>query len=247
MSKPQNVIVFDSLEDVARAGAEGFVNHARKAINDHGRFAVALSGGKTPKRMYELLAESFTDKINWNNVHLFFGDERPVPPEHPENNYRLAHDALISRVPVPVRNVHPIHGEGDPIENAKFYEDELRSFFAGHDWPRFDLVLLGLGTDGHTASLFPRTHALQEKRSWVAANWVEKLRSSRITLTAPAINSAANIVFLVTGTEKAAALAAVLNGPQDPEVLPAQLIKPANGSLTWLVDHDAASHLITGN
>lgn len=248
MSNPQNVIVFDSPEEVATAGAKRFVSYGQKAIDDHDVFAVALAGGNTPKRMYQLLAsDNFRNQINWTNVHLFFGDERCVPPDHPDSNYRLAHEALISRVQIPAPNVHPISGEGDPINNAKLYEDELRSFFAGHEWPRFDLELLGLGTDGHTASLFPRTPALRETRSWVAANRVERLGTFRITLTVPAINSAANILFLVTGVEKAASLAAVINGPPQPELLPAQLIKPSDGSLAWLVDREAASRLVTEN
>ncbi|MDQ5845482.1 MAG: 6-phosphogluconolactonase [Acidobacteriota bacterium] len=248
MNNLENVIVLDSPEDVARAGAERFVSHAQTAIDDHDVFSVALAGGNTPRRMYQLLAsDSFRNEIHWNNVHLFFGDERCVPPNDPDSNYRLAREALISRVQIPVRNVHPINGEGDPIENAKLYEDELRSFFAGRQWPQFDLVLLGLGTDGHSASLFPLTPALRETRSWVASNWVEKLEAFRVTLTVPAINSAANVFFLVTGSEKAAPLAAVTNGPPQPELLPAQLIKPSDGSLKWLVDRAAASRLTAGN
>lgn len=247
MNNLQNVIVLDSPEDVAKTVAERFVSYAQKAIEDHGVFSVALAGGNTPRLMYQLLACDFRNKVNWNDVHLFFGDERCVPPDQPDSNYRLAYEALISRVQIPAVNVHPINGEGDPTENAKLYEDELRLFFTGGEWPRFDLVLLGLGTDGHTASLFPRTPALQETRSWVAANRVEKLGAFRITLTVPAINSAANIVFLVTGVEKAAPLAAVINGPPQPELLPAQLIKPSNGSLTWLIDRQAASRLAAGN
>jgi 6-phosphogluconolactonase len=248
MNNLQNVIVLDSSEDVAKAGAERFVGYAQAAIDDHGMFAVALAGGNTPRQMYQLLAsDNFRNRVNWNDVHLFFGDERCVPPDHPDSNYRLANEALISRVPIPAPNIHPIKGEGDPTENAKLYEEELRLFFRGCEWPRFDLVFLGLGTDGHTASLFPRTPALQETRSWVAANRVEKLGAFRITLTVPAINSAANIVFLVSGAEKAAPLAAVINGPSQPALLPAQLIKPSDGSLTWLVDREAASRLATGN
>jgi 6-phosphogluconolactonase len=245
MNNLQNVIVLDSPEDVAKAGAERFLTYTQTAIHDHGLFSVALAGGNTPRRMYQLLAsDSFKNEIKWNNVHLFFGDERCVPPDHPDSNYRLANEALISRVPIPAPNVHPMNGKGGPTENAKLYEEELRSFFAGREWPRFDLVLLGLGTDGHTASLFPRTPALRETRSWVAANWVEKLEAFRLTLTVPAINSAANVIFLVTGAEKAAPFAAVINGPPQPELLPAQLIKPSDGSLTWLVDREAASRLV---
>ncbi|MEK6282794.1 MAG: 6-phosphogluconolactonase [Acidobacteriota bacterium] len=245
LSKPQsNVLVFEAPEQVALAAAERFVAHAQESNSNHGRFSVALSGGNTPRRMYELLAtEQFMGRVAWSNVHIFFGDERTVPRDHPDSNYRLAHDALISRVPIPPDNVHPINGAGDPVVNAHHYERELKSFFPDSEWPRFDLVLLGLGKDGHTASLFPGTNALSERRAWVVANWVNALQTYRITLTAPAINAAVNVEVLVTGADKAPALAAVLNGPYDPEQLPAQLIKPMSGSLTWLADAHAASLL----
>jgi 6-phosphogluconolactonase len=166
-----------------------------------------------------------------------------VPPDHPDSNYRLAREALLTRVPIPKDNVHQIKGAGDAVTNASRYETVLRSFFSESDWPRFDLVLLGLGKDGHTASLFPGTNALSEKRAWVVANWIENFQTYRITLTAGAINSGANVDFLVTGADKAQALAAVLEGPSDPEHLPAQLIQPESGSVTWLADAPAASKL----
>lgn len=242
------VVVFETAEQLAVAAAERFVAHARQAIVDHGLFSVSLAGGNTPRRMYEVLAtESFRTRIEWSQVHIFFGDERCVPPDHPDSNYRLANETMISRVSIPPQNVHPIKGDGDPTKNAQLYEAELRSFFTGRQWPRFDLVLLGLGEDGHTASLFPGTAALKEKHAWVVANWIEKLEAYRITLTAPALNGAANVLFLVAGAAKAAALARVLNPPRDPDQLPArlpaQLIKPESGSLTWLVDAQAASKL----
>ncbi len=180
---------------------------AGKATAQH-PFSVALSGGNTPRRVYELLAtEEFKNKINWEFVHIFFGDERTVPPDDPASNYGMVVATLISRVPIPSRNVHPISGAGNPHENAGSYEKELKSYFAGSAWPRFDLVLLGMGEDGHTASLFPGTAAISEKTAWVVANWVEQLKEFRITLTAPALNSAAQIMFLVTGANKAARLA----------------------------------------
>ena len=243
-SKAGNVLVFESAEDVARAGAERFVTLAGEAISAHDLFSVALAGGSTPRRMYELLAtESFRGRVHWARVHFFFGDERCVPPDHPESNYRMANDSLISRLEIPRDNIHPINGQGDPNANAKLYEAELRSYFPALEWPRFDLVLLGMGEDGHTASLFPLTNALNEKQAWVVGNWVEKLGTHRITLTAPTINGAGNIIFLVTGANKAAALAEVITGPPDPQRLPAQLIKSESGSLTWLVDVEAASNL----
>jgi 6-phosphogluconolactonase len=242
------LLVFETAEQLAVAAAERFVAHAQEAIVDHGLFSVSLAGGKTPKRMYEVLGtKSFRSRIDWSRIHIFFGDERCVPPDHPESNYRLADDRIISRVKIPPQNVHPINGDGDPIRNAQLYEDELRSFFPGRQWPRLDLVLLGMGEDGHTASLFPGTPALKEQRAWVFANWIDKLKAYRITLTVPAINGAANMMFLVVGVAKAATLARVLNETRDPDPvrdrLPAQLIKPESGSLNWLVDAQAASKL----
>ena len=238
-----NVQVIETPELVAGVAAQFFVKLAR-SITTERSFSVALSGGNTPRRVYELLAEDeFKDQIDWPQVHLFFGDERPVPPDDPASNYGMARTALISRVPIPESNVHPISGAGDPHENARDYEHELKAHFPGATWPRFDLVWLGIGEDGHTASLFPGTAAIKENKAWVVANWVDHLNEHRITLTAPAINAAANVVFLVTGENKAARLAEVISGPFKPHALPAQLIKPTRGSLLWMVDAAAASQL----
>lgn len=229
---------------MARSAAERFVELGQAAIDARGCFSVGLAGGSTPKRTYELLAsEAYREQLNWSKVHIFFGDERCVPPDHSESNYRMANEALISRVSIPPPNVHRINGLGDAVANASLYEDELRTFFNPASWPRFDLVLLGMGDDGHTASLFPGTKALVEPRAWVVANWVEKFGTFRITLTAPAINHAANIAFLVTGATKAERLLEVLRGALDPEKLPSQLIQPLDGSLFWLVDKAAAGRL----
>jgi len=238
------VQVFDDAEAVARGAAERFVELGQAAIDARGCLSVGLAGGSTPKRTYELLAsEAYREQLNWSKVHIFFGDERCVPPDHSESNYRMANEALISRVSIPPPNVHRINGLGDAVANASLYEDELRTFFNPASWPRFDLVLLGMGDDGHTASLFPGTKALVEPRAWVVANWVEKFGAFRITLTAPAINHAANIAFLVTGATKAERLLEVLRGALDPEKLPSQLIQPLDGSLFWLVDKAAAGRL----
>ncbi len=238
------VQVFDTAEEVAHAAARHFVELAKNAATNRGRFAVALAGGNTPRRMYELLAgDQFCDRVDWTMVHLFFGDERSVAHDHPDSNYRMAYEALISHVSIPASNLHPIDGDGDPTTNAALYEAELRKFFDSTSKPGFDLVLLGLGEDGHTASLFPHTSALVVTDRWVVANWVEKLKSYRITLTAPAINGASSVIFLVTGANKAPAVSSVLNGPVQPENLPAQLIKPDAGKLTWLLDSQAASLL----
>jgi 6-phosphogluconolactonase len=244
MQSSSQIMVFDEAEEVSRVAALRFVELARSAIDARGRFSVALSGGSTPKQMYQLLAsDEFKEQVDWAKVHIFFCDERCVPPNHADSNYRLADEALLSRVQLPARNVHRIMGEGDAAANARLYEDELQTFFAGMPWPRFDLVLLGMGDDGHTASLFPGTVALKEQRAWVAANWVDKLNAYRITLSIPAINHAAHIIFLVTGAGKAERVAEVIRVESAMERLPSQLIRPANGTLRWLLDKAAAARL----
>ncbi|HKO97642.1 MAG TPA: 6-phosphogluconolactonase [Pyrinomonadaceae bacterium] len=238
------IIVLENPEEVAQRAAEHFVKLADQCVRHDQLFSVALAGGNTPRRMYELLAtDFFSGSIDWSKVHIFFGDERSVPHDLPESNFRLAYEALLEKVTIPAENVHRMNGVGDLKNNAREYEDELREFFRGSEWPQFDLVLLGLGKDAHTASLFPQTDALNETRAWVAANWVQKLNTSRITLTAPAINAAAQVMFMVTGADKAQALKAVLGSPSDVQRYPAQLIKPSSGELTWLVDAGAASLL----
>ncbi|HEX5705753.1 MAG TPA: 6-phosphogluconolactonase [Pyrinomonadaceae bacterium] len=238
---------FRDPEATAHAAASRFAEIACLSSNDSGRFSVALSGGSTPKRIYELLSEEpLRAQVPWDDVHIFFGDERAVPPDHAESNYRMASESLLSRVPVPTENIHRIRGEGDAVANASLYEDELRVFFPGAQWPAFDLVMLGLGGDGHTASLFPGADVLGEREAWVAATWVEHLGAYRITLTAGAINHARNLLFVVTGKGKADALREVIEGERDPSRLPAQLITPTNGALEWFVDEAAASRLRAG-
>jgi 6-phosphogluconolactonase len=238
------VVILEDAEAVARAAAARFVELAEKAIAARGRFSVALAGGSTPKRMYQLLArDEFKESIDWAAVHVFFGDERAVPPTDADSNYRMADEALLSRVAIPARNVHRIMGEGDAIANARLYEDELQTYFAGQRLPRFDLVLLGMGDDGHTASLFPDTAALSEQRAWVVGNWVEKLKAYRITLTAAAINHAAHVLFMVTGAGKAERVAEVIQRKEDTPRLPSQLIRPTDGTLEWYLDRAAAARL----
>lgn len=240
----RDIRVFATGEEVARAAADYFVTSALRAIANDGRFSVALAGGSTPRRTYQLLAsESYRDRIPWSEVHIFFGDERTVPATHADSNFRMAEEAMLSSLPIPEPNIHRMLGVGDAVANASLYEGELQTFFDGASWPRFDLVLLGMGDDGHTASLFPGTAALHETRAWVVANWVEKFDTYRITLTAPAINHAANIIFLVAGSGKAKRLPEVLNGARDPLRLPSQLIQPVSGSLVWLLDKAAAQRL----
>ncbi|HEX8650981.1 MAG TPA: 6-phosphogluconolactonase [Pyrinomonadaceae bacterium] len=239
---PAHILVFDDAEEVAKAAADRFIELAGEAVASDGRFSVALAGGSTPRRTYQMLAsDEYRERIDWARVHIFFGDERCVPPTDSESNYHMAYEAMLSRLPVlPRENVHRMMGEGDPSSGARLYEQELRSFFPDAPWPRFDLVLLGMGDDGHTASLFPDTHALREEQAWVAANWVGKLKTFRLTLTVPAINHAANVLFMVTGAAKAECLSEVIHAPRDPERLPAQMIRTVNGWLTWLVDKEAA-------
>ena len=238
------VRVFETAEELGAAAAARFVGLAREAVAERGSFSVALAGGQTPRRVYELLAgPELSAQVSWPDVHVFFGDERCVPPDDPDSNYRMARETLLSRVPVPAENVHRIEGRGDAAAGASLYEDELRGFFGDTDWPRFDLVLLGMGDDGHTASLFPSTPALDERRAWVAANRVGRLGAWRVTLTAPALNAARHVVFLVTGAGKAARLREVLCGERDPARLPAQLIWPADGTLEWFIDKGAAANL----
>lgn len=236
--------IFETAEKVARAAADYFAEIAVSSISAEGRFSVALAGGSTPRRTYQLLAtEEYRNRLPWSQVHLFFGDERSVPGTHADSNYRMAEEAMISLLPIPAPNVHRMVGEGDAVANASLYEGELQTFFDGATWPRFNLVLLGMGDDGHTASLFPGTEALSEAKAWAVANWVEKLKTYRITLTAPAINHAANIIFLVAGAGKAERLLEVLRGARNPLRLPSQLIQPVAGSLVWLVDKAAAQRL----
>lgn len=239
------VLVYDDAESVARAAAERIVELARESIAGSGRFIIALSGGTTPRRVYELLAdEEFRDSVDWLNVHVFFGDERMVPPDSSESNYRMANEALLSRVPIPPENIHRIEGVGDANANASVYELEMRGLFGEEvEWPRLDHILLGMGDDGHTASLFPGTDVLHETRRWVAPNRVEKLGAWRVTLTAPVINAARHVTFLVNGHGKAERLREVLKGERDTSRLPSQLIRPHDGTLEWFVDRAAAGHL----
>jgi len=231
--------------DLYSEAAEAFVRIAQQAVAAHGKFSVALAGGSTPKALCSLLA---ADPVRRNalplgSMHFFWGDERHVPPDHAESNFRMAQEAMLAKLGVGANQVHRIPAEyPDASHAADEYERTLREFFAlrAGEFPRFDLVLLGIGTDGHTASLFPGTRALDERLRIVVSNRVDKLDTDRVTLTVPAINNAAHVVFLVSGADKAPALKAVLEGPRDAHKLPAQLIAPHDGTLTWLVDREAA-------
>jgi 6-phosphogluconolactonase len=238
MASPE-VKVLPDAPAIAREAADRIVDIARESIADHDRFSIALSGGSTPKVLYELMAsDPYRSKIDWPKVDVFFGDERTVPPDHPDSNYRMAREALLSRVPIPPENVHRMRGEIDPNEAAIEYGRMLKAKFG--DTGGIDLVLLGMGDDGHTASLFPGSNALNETHHRVVANHVEKLNTWRITMSAPFINRARHVMILVSGAGKADRLREVLEGPPDPMRLPIQLIRPAHGTLTWLVDVAAA-------
>lgn len=230
---------------LARKAADTFRQLAQETIAQQGRFTVALSGGSTPKAMFALLAsEPYRNAIHWAHVYIFWGDERCVPPDHADSNYRMTKETLLSKVPVPPENVFRMHGEQDPVQAAREYSAQLQQFFQTDAWPRFDLVFLGMGADGHTASLFPGTSALHAAADAIAVeNYVEKLKIYRLTLTAATINQAQTIMFLVGGTDKAATLKAVLQGEYQPELYPSQLIQPVNGTLIWMVDEAARASL----
>src|SRR5712691_529349 len=241
--------VVDSKDALFQAAASEFFLRAIDAVGANGRFTVALSGGSTPRGLYQLLATdpARRDQLPWARMHFFWGDERHVPPEHAESNFRMADETLLSVAPVPPANIHRIHGEAaSAADAASEYEDLLREVFelAEGEVPRFDLILLGLGAEGHTASLFPGTRALTESHRLVVSNWVGKLFAYRITLTPPVLNNAACVMFIVSGDDKATALKAIFEGPYEPDQLPAQLINPTNGRLVWLLDHAAAQELI---
>jgi 6-phosphogluconolactonase len=236
-------------EAVARAAAAEVTAIASAAVRERGRFTVALAGGTTPRRLYELLADPdqpWRGQVAWDRVHVFFGDERHVPPGHPESNYRMAHEALLRHVVV--ARVHRIPGElPDAARAAAAYQAELEVAFGldarADPPPSLDLVLLGLGADGHTASLFPGSGALEERRAWVAAPFVERLGASRITLTLPVLVRAGRVVFVVAGAGKAGAVEKTFACPPGSTATPAARVRPAAGRLTWIVDRAAASLL----
>ena len=250
--------VYSDPEELALKAARAFARYADQYVVGSGRFSVALSGGSTPKAMFSILAEDpFKDTVPWESVYFFWGDERCVPPDHQDSNYRMATESLLSRVAVPKENIFRIPAEDEDHERAaNEYELALMKFFVSgkksgtaplSNVPRFDLVMLGMGPDGHTASLFPGTTALQVTDRVVVSNYVEKFKTFRITLTAPTINNARNVTFLAAGADKAETLKNVLEGPYQPELYPSQMIKPTNGALLWMIDHAAAKLLSSDN
>jgi 6-phosphogluconolactonase len=245
--------ILPDADQLARFAARLFLRRLILTLPIQVEFTVALSGGSTPKKMFEILGndERFKKQVKlgtWDYVHFFWGDERHVPPDHAESNYKLAYDSMLSPLGVREANIHRIKGElEDAGEAARQYEAEiLRDFPVSEgQLPKFDLIFLGMGSDGHTASLFPGTKALQEENRLVVSNWVGKFYTERITMTAPLLNNAACVVFLVSGQDKALPVKAVLEGRYEPQQLPAQLIRPESGKLTWLLDSAAASLLRT--
>jgi 6-phosphogluconolactonase len=232
-------------DDLSKCLADAFVQIGSDAIAARGRFTVALSGGSTPKSLYSLLGqERYKSRIDWTMTHLFWGDERCVPHDSPESNYKMALESLIAQINIPEGNVHPTAGQdSDPQAAARDYEAVLKRIFqlSAGSLPSFDLILLGLGPDGHTASLFPGTEALKERERLVVANYVEKFKSYRITFTLPVLNAAHHVQFMVAGEDKKDMLPEVLKS--DPVIYPAQLIQPGEGALEWYVDKAAAQNL----
>lgn len=254
MARPVTVTyqVWPTPEEMALASARLFASCVEKASASRGVARIAISGGSTPKAVFRLLADPakpFAATVPWDKLQLFWVDERCVPPADPESNYGVCRDLLLSKVAIPQANVFRMEGELDPEEAASRYESTLRNTMKleGAESPAFDLVMLGMGPDGHTASLFPRTPALDEMGRLVVANHVAQKDTWRITLTWPVINHAAEVVFEIEGPEKAGVLAEVLTGPRDPERLPSQLIRPANGKLLFLLDEAAAAKLPTAS
>lgn len=226
--------IFSNANELARGAAEYFV--ARRPET------VALSGGSTPKLMYQILADRFRDEVSWSKIQFFWSDERHVPPDDPESNYRMANEALLAHVPVPADNIHRIRAENPNAAGAASDYEQTIIQVTKQTLPRLDLIFLGLGTDGHTASIFPASAVLHETKRLVAAPYVEKLKTYRITMTLPLINNAASIVFLVSGSEKAQIVKEVLEGENN---YPARAVKPTQGELIWMLDKDAAQSLLS--
>lgn len=241
--KPE-VRIFRDLEELSRAAAELFVNQAAQSITEQSRFLVALNGGSTPNRLFQLLATDFREQVDWSKVQIFWGDERCVPPDDPGSSYGQARASLLGHVPIPDTNIHRVQGELGPVEGSKDYARTLKQFASPpFDWPRFDLVYLGMGEDGHTASLFPGSPVdVTEPTMPITAHYQDR-PANRVTLTPVVFNNARMIAFMATGEKKAQTLAEVLSDRYNPELYPAQRIRPTDGKLIWLVDVAAASKL----
>ncbi len=241
-----DISVFPDSESLAASAAEQFFNLANQSILAQGRFSAALSGGSTPKLLYRILASPENQaRLDWDHIHLFFGDERYVPPDHIDSNFRMVKDTLLEKINMPSENIHSVPTELDVQQAAHNYEMRMREFFEG-DWPRFDLILLGMGKDGHTASLFPNSSGLEEETRWFIANFASILGVWRLTLSKQAINNTKNILVLVSGESKAEMVEDVLYGQVNPDDKPIQMISPRDGQMTWMLDRDAARYLKNG-
>jgi 6-phosphogluconolactonase len=242
-TKPE-ITVFPDKELFIAGAAEFMVARAVEAITARGRWTVALAGGSTPKPIYQRLAEAgYAQRVDWQRVHVFFGDERCVSPDDPRSNYRMARETLLDYVPLLPENVHRMCGEDDPALAALAYEQEIQRLFRTLTPPALDLICLGMGDNGHTASLFPGTASLRERERLVVPQYVEVMQTWRVTMTAPLLNAARHVAFFVDGAGKAEMLRRMLHGPYNPDVLPAQMIHPTGGQLHWLVDAAAAAQL----
>jgi 6-phosphogluconolactonase len=240
------VVRLGDSEAVAREAADHWVRIAQAAVAERGSFSIALSGGSTPARLYELMAsEPWRSQVPWAATFVFWGDERRVPASDPQSNYHLASEMLLRHVPIPAQQVFPMDGVGLASSAARSYEDALwRHFrYERREWPRFDLVLLGVGQDGHVASVFPGTRAVSDLTNKVLVYSVPRLNTERITLTLPVLNHARHVLFLVTGSEKAEIVRKVLKGPHQPATYPAQAVRPVDGDAIWLIDEEAAAEL----
>jgi 6-phosphogluconolactonase len=240
--------VFRDSAELAAACATLFAQMARRCVSENGEFTVALSGGTTPREIHRRIAagdQAESERLPWDKIHVFFGDERCVPPDSPESNFRMAQETLFSQVPIPPANIHRMKGELEPGSAAAEYEAELRRKFklGSQGLPRFDLLLLGVGPDGHTASLFPGTAALTEQQRLAVANYVPHLDAWRLTLTFPVLNHAACVLFLTTGEEKAPVVRAVFRPSPGAAMCPARLVQPKSGWLRWFLDEAAASQM----
>lgn len=248
MSTSAEIRILTTPQELSAAAAEEVVRAANQAVAERGRFTIALSGGSTPRNLFNLLATNAKATLPWDRTFFFWSDERHVGPDDPDSNYRMANEAMLSKVPVTAGNVFRIAAENpDAAAAAQQYEQTIRKFFhIDSGIPQFDLILLGMGPDGHTASLFPGTAALQEKSKLVVANWVEKLKTHRLTFTLPLLNAAREVAFLVSGTDKASVLKTVLEENAPGEQYPSKLVSPS-GNLIWFLDRAAASALASSS
>ncbi len=240
-----HIAIYPDIDTLSQQAAQYVVRIASESIAAHGRFTIALSGGTTPRKLYTLLgSEPYSSQIDWQLVHIFWGDERCVPPDNPDSNYSMAQEVLLSKIPIPALQVHRMPADQPGRDAAsQAYTTEMQRTFGTHGIPGFDLIQLGMGSEGHTASLFPHQASLHEKQRLVMPVSVPKPPPDRLTFTPPLLNAARNILFLVTGSDKAVALQAVLEGEYQPEEYPAQIVRPPNGEVVWMLDKAVAAKL----